>query len=220
MGNKFLWSEYNTTVLQVEFIQQTMLNHASIKQIILKLKSSLLIVSINSRSMNQFCTSYQILKQLSYTASINYLITSKIKDSILWRDFLSLGKNVKPETNNIKSLKSKSLVNAALSFIQVELLGIQRLACLVMSNLSWSIKAGFNHMAGTNIELQEKNDRVVSYLPLSHIAGLAFDLISHVNMGSRLYFRKTRCFEWNPCSNTHMGQTHFIFGCAKSLGKN
>jgi long-chain-fatty-acid--CoA ligase ACSBG len=36
----------------------------------------------------------------------------------------------------------------------------------------------------------EETDRIVSYLPLSHIAGLVFDVISHCKVGFRLYFAK------------------------------
>ncbi len=34
------------------------------------------------------------------------------------------------------------------------------------------------------------NERIVSYLPLSHIAGLQFDLTNTVVFGSQLYFAK------------------------------
>ena len=56
-------------------------------------------------------------------------------------------------------------------------------------NLTWTVHAGFLHIAGTSIPLSE-DDRIVSYLPLSHIAGLCFDLFSQLVMGSRIYFAK------------------------------
>ena len=39
-------------------------------------------------------------------------------------------------------------------------------------------------------EVDPDTDRVVSYLPLSHIAGLQMDLICHVRYGHRLYFAR------------------------------
>lgn len=38
--------------------------------------------------------------------------------------------------------------------------------------------------------MSPNSHRVVSYLPLSHIAGLAVDLMSHIYAGHELYFAK------------------------------
>ena len=35
-----------------------------------------------------------------------------------------------------------------------------------------------------------EENRVVSYLPLSHIAGLMFDVIAHIKFGHKLYFAR------------------------------
>jgi long-chain-fatty-acid--CoA ligase ACSBG len=44
-------------------------------------------------------------------------------------------------------------------------------------------------MTGTDA-LPNDEDRIVSYLPLSHIAGLSFDLLSHIKIGQRIYFAR------------------------------
>ena len=36
----------------------------------------------------------------------------------------------------------------------------------------------------------DENDRIVSYLPLSHIAGLQFDIINPIKLGGSVYFAK------------------------------
>jgi len=44
-------------------------------------------------------------------------------------------------------------------------------------------------MAGAG-EVFSDEERFVSYLPLSHIAGLIFDVLSHSMIGFKLYFAK------------------------------
>lgn len=56
-------------------------------------------------------------------------------------------------------------------------------------NLVWSVGTTTRQLLGSG-ETFDFNDRVVSYLPLSHIAGLEFDVISHTFVGFKLYFAK------------------------------
>jgi long-chain-fatty-acid--CoA ligase ACSBG len=44
-------------------------------------------------------------------------------------------------------------------------------------------------LAGAGEKFSDE-ERFVSYLPLSHIAGLIFDVISHSSVGFKLYFAK------------------------------
>jgi long-chain-fatty-acid--CoA ligase ACSBG len=41
-----------------------------------------------------------------------------------------------------------------------------------------------------DVSIQPEEMRIVSYLPLSHIAGMIFDIINHVLYGCNLYFAK------------------------------
>lgn len=49
-------------------------------------------------------------------------------------------------------------------------------------NLVWTVKSAFKLLTGSGESFTE-NDRIVSYLPLSHIAGLIFDVLSHTLVG-------------------------------------
>ena len=49
-------------------------------------------------------------------------------------------------------------------------------------NLVWTVKAAFTLLTGSGESFSE-NDRIVSFLPLSHIAGLIFDVLSHTLVG-------------------------------------
>lgn len=55
-------------------------------------------------------------------------------------------------------------------------------------NLTWTSTAIFSELIkDINIDC---HDRILSYLPLSHIAGLVFDLITQVTYGSQVYFAR------------------------------
>jgi len=41
-----------------------------------------------------------------------------------------------------------------------------------------------------NVDVDKADTRIVSYLPLSHIAGLQFDLTNNVSFGNQLFFAK------------------------------
>ena len=56
-------------------------------------------------------------------------------------------------------------------------------------NLTWSVRSAFSQLTGAGNEFLEV-DRVVSYLPLSHIAGLLFDVLPHLLVGHRVYFAR------------------------------
>ena len=56
-------------------------------------------------------------------------------------------------------------------------------ACMLShDNLVWTVKSAFTLLTGSGESFSE-NDRIVSYLPLSHIAGLIFDVLSHTLVG-------------------------------------
>jgi long-chain-fatty-acid--CoA ligase ACSBG len=63
-------------------------------------------------------------------------------------------------------------------------------ACMLShDNLVWTVKSGFSQLTGSGEKFTE-NDRIVSYLPLSHIAGLIFDVMSHSLVGFQIYFAR------------------------------
>lgn len=56
-------------------------------------------------------------------------------------------------------------------------------------NLVWTVQAAFAQLTGQG-ETFTDEDRIVSYLPLSHVAGLVLDVLSHAMVGYKLYFAK------------------------------
>jgi long-chain-fatty-acid--CoA ligase ACSBG len=56
-------------------------------------------------------------------------------------------------------------------------------------NLVWTVQSAFSQLTGSGEEFSE-NERIVSYLPLSHIAGLVNDVLSQCLVGFRVFFAK------------------------------
>ena len=56
-------------------------------------------------------------------------------------------------------------------------------------NLVWTVCSAFNQLTGSGESFTEE-ERIVSYLPLSHIAGLILDVLSHTYVGFKVYFAK------------------------------
>lgn len=56
-------------------------------------------------------------------------------------------------------------------------------------NLTWT-PAATNEQVNGGIGLVNHEDRLVSFLPLSHIAGLAMDLLSSISYGVQVYFAR------------------------------
>lgn len=53
-----------------------------------------------------------------------------------------------------------------------------------------SLSADVINKLPAEVSIQPEEMRMVSYLPLSHIAGLIFDVINHMLYGCNLYFAK------------------------------
>jgi len=57
-------------------------------------------------------------------------------------------------------------------------------------SLTWVTGAVIETISKDQHELLGPQNRVVSYLPLSHIAGLSFDIIGHYYNGHELFFAR------------------------------
>lgn len=56
-------------------------------------------------------------------------------------------------------------------------------------NMVWTIHSAFMSLTDPKTPFSDE-ERVVSYLPLSHIAGLINDVISHAYVGHKVYFAR------------------------------
>jgi len=59
-----------------------------------------------------------------------------------------------------------------------------------LKHLCWEAIPMMNEAQKSDPSMSPNSHRIVSYLPLSHIAGLAVDLMSHIYAGHELYFAK------------------------------
>jgi long-chain-fatty-acid--CoA ligase ACSBG len=57
-------------------------------------------------------------------------------------------------------------------------------------NCVWEQRPVIETLAETKPEINGPNNRIVSYLPLSHIAGLSVDVLTHYLTGHEVYFAR------------------------------
>ena len=116
------------------------------------------------------------------------------KDSRIytWAAFMALGKHV--ETSTIHSImQTQSPGNCAVLIYTSGTTGNPKGVMLSHDNIifnSTSISLDIMSNIPSDMSIDPAEQRIVSYLPLSHIAGMAFDLSSHIMFGSKLYFAK------------------------------
>ena len=105
-----------------------------------------------------------------------------------YRNFLDLGAQINDSVIEEISAKCKPGQCACLIYTSGTT-GKPKGVMLSHDNLIWnSTTTGTDIMNKIDIKVEET--RIVSYLPLSHIAGLQFDLTNNVFMGNQLYFAK------------------------------
>lgn len=112
----------------------------------------------------------------------------KDKRFYVWKEFLTLGKDVKNEIILEKANKQKPGRCAGLIYTSGTT-GNPKACMLSHDNMTWTFLSGSSLISGTEVIMSDE-DRIVSYLPLSHIAGLGFDLLSQMRIGLRIYFAK------------------------------
>lgn len=112
----------------------------------------------------------------------------KDKRYYTWKDFLALGKDVKNEVIQDKLRRQKPGKCACLIYTSGTT-GNPKACMLSHDNMVWTVSSAFGQLTGEGESFTE-DERVVSYLPLSHIAGLLLDVLSPILVGFRVYFAK------------------------------
>lgn len=117
-------------------------------------------------------------------------LPSDVKDKryYVWKDFLNLGKDVKDDIINQKIIKQRAGKCCTLIYTSGTT-GNPKACMLSHDNLAWTVQSAFQAITNP-IDPFTEEERIVSYLPLSHIAGLIFDVISQTKMGNKVYFAR------------------------------
>lgn len=109
------------------------------------------------------------------------------KRIMLWRDFMKLGKSVEDGIINDKINKQAPGMCCTLVYTSGTT-GNPKGVMLSHDNLTWALIPFFND--GQKELPFGPDDRLVSYLPLSHIAGLAVDVVAQMLHGNTVYFAR------------------------------
>jgi long-chain-fatty-acid--CoA ligase ACSBG len=117
-------------------------------------------------------------------------LPSDVKDKryYLWKDFLNLGKDVKNEVISEKIRKQKP--GKCCTLIYTSGTTGNPKACMISNdNLTWTVVDAYKATENPEFPITE-NERIVSYLPLSHIAGLLFDVAGQLYKGHQVFFAR------------------------------
>ena len=107
-----------------------------------------------------------------------------------WTDFLKLGKDVPNDVIIEKCLRQKPGECCELIYTSGTT-GKPKGCMLSHDNLSWGTIGVMEIASREKPDLIGPGNRTVSYLPLSHIAGLLFDLMSHYFNAHEIYFARS-----------------------------
>ena len=118
-------------------------------------------------------------------------LPADLKDSryYLWKDFMKVGADVKESVVLERAFSQKPGQCCCLIYTSGTT-GMPKGCMLSHDNLTWEVIPMMTHAQISQPDTPAINNRVVSYLPLSHIAGLAVDVMSHLYAGHELYFAK------------------------------
>jgi long-chain-fatty-acid--CoA ligase ACSBG len=118
-------------------------------------------------------------------------VPAEIQDNrvYLWNDFLKLGKDIPNDVIIEKCLRQKPGECCCLIYTSGTT-GKPKGCMLSHDNLSWGTIAVMEVASKEKPEMIGPGNRSVSYLPLSHIAGLLFDIMLHYFNSHEIYFAK------------------------------
>lgn len=108
---------------------------------------------------------------------------------MLWKDFLKVGAAVKDDVILEKMGRQKPGECCCLIYTSGTT-GNPKGCMLSHDNLCWESIAVTSMTEREKPEAVGPQNRIVSYLPLSHIAGLAFDILQHMSNVCELFFAR------------------------------
>lgn len=107
----------------------------------------------------------------------------------LWNDFMKLGAGVKDEVILEKIAKQKPGECCILIYTSGTT-GMPKGCMLSHDNVCWGAVAMMDSVLKADPNLPISHHRIVSYLPLSHVAGLTVDIVAQLFSGHQLYLAR------------------------------
>lgn len=118
-------------------------------------------------------------------------LPKEVKDGrvMLWKDFMELGREIKDTVINEKTNLQRAGECAILIYTSGTT-GNPKGCMLSHDNCVWELAPIMHTWARNHPEILAPTNRIVSYLPLSHIAGLSVDVLTHFYNGHEVYFAR------------------------------
>jgi long-subunit acyl-CoA synthetase (AMP-forming) len=96
---------------------------------------------------------------------------------ILWTDFLKLGQADVPSDHILTRMRKQNAGNCCMFIYTSGTTGPPKGCMISHDNLCWNAIATVDNVYESRPDLRGPENRLVSFLPLSHIAGFAFDVM-------------------------------------------
>ena len=107
----------------------------------------------------------------------------------LWDNFVQIGKEV--DDNVIYANVRRQRPGMCCCLIYTSGTTGKPKGCMLShDNLVWSMTPTCQELQRFRPDIDVKSNRIISYLPLSHIAGLCMDIMLQMTYGSKVYFAK------------------------------
>lgn len=107
----------------------------------------------------------------------------------LWKDFIKLGAQVEDKVILDKVPRMRPGECCCLIYTSGTT-GMPKGCMLSHDNLVWECYPLFTALKKTFLDMPDSQHRIVSYLPLSHIAGLSVDVMSQILTGHEVYYAR------------------------------
>ena len=104
-------------------------------------------------------------------------LTNPYATIFTWKNFLEIGKNAKVDLELKNRIAMQSPGNCCNIVYTSGTTGTPKAVMLSHDNLTWTVRA----LRLMHIDLIEDRQRMVSFLPLSHIAGQVVDILCNIN---------------------------------------
>jgi long-chain-fatty-acid--CoA ligase ACSBG len=142
-----------------------------------------------------------------YDAVVNPIIAEQCGVPVHgWDDFLLLGKDVKDEVIDTRAAVIKP-VNCVSLIYTSGTTGQPKAVMVSLDNITWTARNVCDHYVDLN-----HTDRVISYLPLSHIAAQMIDMHCMMVIGGCAYFAQAGALKGSLTASMREIKPTFFFG--------
>ncbi len=178
-------------------------NPEACRHIMLNCRANILVVE-DEKQLAKFTPYKDELVHLK--AIVQYSGTPKTEGVIAWKDLMELGR--KESGEELESRLKASAINQCCHLVYTSgTTGMPKGVMLSHDNLTYTAKRLCN-----TFDLRHKQERLVSYLPLSHVAANIADIYAMINIKGTVYFGDKNALKGTLTQSLKEAQPTIFFG--------